>query len=242
MIFAVIIGTEILNGRREDSHFKFLRDKLIDRGYELSGSFIIKDDPNLMQKTFKMIKDIPESEMFCFGGIGATPDDYTRNLSAKVFSNNQMDFNKEFIKLIDNKFQNEDNTKKYNLAYWPTNANPIRNNPINGFFGFEIEKRFFFMPGFPQMAHPMVEEILDKYFPPIAKKERYSLIAYAKESEMLDIMNALPKDIEFSTLPKLDYTSEISIAGKNAKKWIEFFKNELEKKGIKYEEIKTEVK
>jgi hypothetical protein len=34
-----------------------------------------------MQKTFKMIKDIPESKMFCFGGIGATPDDYTRNLS-----------------------------------------------------------------------------------------------------------------------------------------------------------------
>jgi hypothetical protein len=50
-------------------------------------------------------------------------------------------------------------------------------------------------------------------------------------------MNALPKDIEFSTLPKLDYTSEISIAGKNAKKWIEFFKNGLEKKGIKYKVI-----
>jgi hypothetical protein len=46
-------------------------------------------------------------------------------------------------------------------------------------------------------------------------------------------MNALPKEIEFSTLPKLDYTSEISIAGDEAKKWIEFFKKELEKKGIK---------
>jgi len=234
MIFTVIIGTEILNGRREDSHFKFLRNKLLERGYELNGSFIIKDNPKLMQKTFETIKEIPNSKMFCFGGIGATPDDYTRNLSAKVFSNNQMKFNEEFKNLIDSKFPNEDNTKKYNLAYWPINSSPIRNNPINGFFGFEIEKRFFFMPGFPEMAHPMVEEILDKYFPPIAKKERYSLIAYAKESEMLDIMNALPKDIEFSTLPKLNYTSEISIAGENAKKWIEFFKKELEKKGINY--------
>jgi molybdopterin-biosynthesis enzyme MoeA-like protein len=237
MIFAVIIGTEILNGRRDDSHFTFLRDKLIQKGYELSGSFIIKDEPELMQKTFNMIKEIPNSKMFCFGGIGATPDDYTRKLSAEVFANNQMEFNEEFRKLIDTKFPNEDNTKKYNLAYWPINANPIRNNPINGFFGFEIEKRFFFMPGFPQMAHPMVEEVLDKYFPPLAKKERYSLLAYAKESDMLDIMNALPKEIEFSTLPKLDYTSEISIAGDEAKKWIEFFKKELEKKGIKYKPI-----
>ena len=79
--------------------------------------------------------------MFCFGGIGATPDDYTRNLSAKVFSSNQMKFNEEFKNLIDSKFPNEDNTKKYNLAYWPINSSPIRNNPINGFFGFEIEKR-----------------------------------------------------------------------------------------------------
>jgi len=237
MIFAVIIGTEILNGRREDSHFTFLKDKLLERGYELSGSFIIKDDPKLMKKTFSMIKDIPNSKMFCFGGIGATPDDYTRKLSAEVFANKQMEFNVEFKKLIDTKFPNEDNTKKYNLAYWPINSNPIRNNPINGFFGFEIEKRFFFMPGFPQMAHPMVEEILDKYFPPLEKKERYSIIAYAKESDMLDIMNALPKEVEFSTLPKLDYTSEISIAGNEAKKWIEFFKKELEKKGIRYETI-----
>ena len=53
MIFTVIIGTEILNGRREDSHFKFLRNKLLERGYELNGSFIIKDNPKLMQKPLK---------------------------------------------------------------------------------------------------------------------------------------------------------------------------------------------
>jgi molybdopterin-biosynthesis enzyme MoeA-like protein len=237
MIFAVIIGTEILNGRREDKHFTFLRDELLKRGYTLDGSFIIKDDKELMKKTFDMIKSIPNSKMFCFGGIGATPDDLTREISAEVFTDKNMEFNQEFIDVIDKKFPNEDNTRKYQLAYWPKNAYPLRNNPINGFFGFEIEHKYFFTPGFPQMAHSMVLEALELYFPPLSKKERFSIIAYAKESEMLDIMEKLPKNIEFSTLPKLDYTSEISLAGDEAKKWIEFFKQELDKKGIKYNDI-----
>jgi len=235
MIFGVIIGTEILNGRREDSHFKFLRDELLKRGYELSGSFIIKDEPKIIEDLFKMIKNL-DAKMFCFGGIGATPDDYTREISAKVFSDG-MEYNQEFIQKINSRFPNEDNTKKYQLAYFPKGAKPLRNNPINGFFGFELEGKYFFTPGFPQMAHPMVIEALDKYFPTKTQKPRYSIIAYAKESDMLDIMQKLPKNIEFSTLPKLDYTSEISFAGDDAKKWIEFFKSELDKKGIKHKDL-----
>ncbi|GAX88230.1 conserved hypothetical protein [Lebetimonas natsushimae] len=238
-IFQVIIGTEILNGRREDKHFKFLRDELLKRGYELNASFIIKDDPNLMKDIFYLIKNTPDSFLFCYGGIGATPDDYTRELAAAVFTDKEMDYNRDFIKKIDEKFPHEDNSKKYPLAYWPKNAKPLWNNPINGFPGFYIDNRYFFMPGFPQMSHPMTVEALDKFFPPIKKKERYSLIAYAKESEMLDIMNKIPEYVEFSTLPKLDYTSEISFAGEKAKEIYEWFKNELEKKNIKFEECKS---
>lgn len=236
-IFQVIIGTEILNGRREDKHFKFLRDELLKRGYELFASFIIKDDPNLMENIFTLIKNTSDSMLFCYGGIGATPDDYTREIAAKVFSGNKMTFNDEFKKLIDKRFPNEDNTNKYSLALWPENAKPLWNNPVNKFPGFYIQKRYFFMPGFPQMAHPMTQEALEKFFPLKEKKERYTLIAFAKESEMLEIMKKIPKKVEFSTLPKLDYTSEISFAGKNAKEIYEWFKNELNKKKIKYKEL-----
>jgi molybdopterin-biosynthesis enzyme MoeA-like protein len=237
-IFQVIIGTEILNARREDKHFKFLRDELIKRGYELKASFIIKDDPLLMKNIFSLIKNTPESYLFCYGGIGATPDDYTRNLAAEVFSNGEMEYNQDFIKEIDKKFPGVDNSKKYPLAYWPNNAKPLWNNPINGFPGFFLDNRYFFMPGFPEMAHPMTIEALDKFFPLKNKKKRYTLLAHAKESEMLDIMNNIPKNVEFSTLPKLDYTSEISFAGNGAKEVYEWFKNELANKNIKFEECR----
>ncbi len=237
-IFQVIIGTEILNGRREDKHFQFLKETLLKRGYELFASFIVKDDPNLLENIFSIIKNTPESMLFCYGGIGATPDDFTRETAAKIFTNGLMEYNSEFKNLLDKKFPNEDNTKKYLLAYWPKNAKPLKNNPINDYPGFYIENRYFFMPGFPQMAHPMTKEAIEKFLPQKKIKKRYTLIAYAKESEMLDIMKKIPKEIEFSTLPKLDYQSEISFTGENALKVYEWFKKELMSHSIKFKEIK----
>ena len=233
MIFAVIIGTEILNGRREDKHFLFLRDELLKRGYELSGSFIIKDDVDLMKKTFKMIKSIPDSKMFCFGGIGSTPDDYTREVSAEVFSDG-MEFNEEFKQKIMDKFGENAYPARIYMSYLPKKAKLLRNNPINGMFGYYIDDRYFFTPGFPDMAHAMVKEALDKFFPAKKLKQRYSILVYAREGEFVDIMQKIPAELEFSSLPKLDMTCEISIAGSESKKWIDFFKVELDKKKIKY--------
>jgi molybdopterin-biosynthesis enzyme MoeA-like protein len=185
-----------------------------------------------------LVKNTPNSYLFCYGGIGATPDDLTREIAAEVFSDGKMEYNQEFKKLIDQKFPNEDNTKKYLLALWPKGAKPIWNNPVNGYPGFMIYNRYFFMPGFPQMSHPMSEWILERFFPVKNKKQRYTLIAFAKESQMLDIMKKIPKDVEFSTLPKLDYTSEISFAGEKAKEVYEWFKEELKKNSIKFKEVK----
>ena len=46
--YCVIIGSEILNGRRIDKHFLYLRNALMQRGHTLFASFIIKDDHDLI--------------------------------------------------------------------------------------------------------------------------------------------------------------------------------------------------
>ena len=84
--YSVIIGTELLNGRRVDAHFPFLNEQLLKRGWEHKASFVIEDDPKLMFDIFNLIKADENSVMFCFGGIGATPDDYTRQTAAKAFT------------------------------------------------------------------------------------------------------------------------------------------------------------
>ena len=98
--YSVIIGTELLNGRRRDAHFSFLNQELLNRGWEHKASFLIEDDINLMLNIFKLIKFDPNSVMFCFGGIGSTPDDHTRKIAAQAFTNNDMEFHKTALENI----------------------------------------------------------------------------------------------------------------------------------------------
>lgn len=229
--FAVIIGSEILDNRRVDKHFNFIRDELLKRGYALSGSFVIKDDKNLIKSTFEMIKNIPNSIMFSFGGIGSTPDDLTREISSEIFRDGEMEFHQEFKALIEERFKESAYPHRINMSYLPINSNLLKNNPINKMCGYYLDERFFFVPGFPEMARPMILEALDKFYPYIEQIERFTLIANVKEGEIVDIMQSLPDGIDFSSLPMVNGSVEISM---KSKEWFEFFKEELENRGISF--------
>ena len=162
--YSVIIGTELLNGRRKDSHFEFLNSELIKRGWSHKASFIIKDDPKFIEDVFKLIKSDKDSVMFSFGGIGATPDDYTRECAANVFTDGKMEINEGAKQAIIDRFKEEAYPNRINMANLPINAKLLF-NPITNVPGFYLEDRFFFVPGFPQMARPMILEALDKHYP-----------------------------------------------------------------------------
>lgn len=237
--YLVIIGTEILNGRREDKHFSFVKEELLKRGYELTASFIIRDKPSLMEDIFNLIKKDKNSVMFCFGGIGATPDDYTREVAAKVFSNSKMEENQNAKELIIKQFGQQAYPHRINMAKLPINAKLLP-NPVNSVPGFYLEDRFFFTPGFPSMAHPMVKYALDKLYPSNKQKYRETICVEASENDLMDIMQRIPNGVEFSSLPSIKngvYKDTISIASydkNDVKKWIEFFIYEVKKRGFRY--------
>ena len=161
--YSVIIGTELLNGRRKDAHFEFLNQELLKRGWEHKASFVIEDDKELMLKIFNLIKSDKHSVMFCFGGIGATPDDFTRVIAADAFTNGKMEFHEESKKKIENRFKEEAYPHRVNMAYLPINAKLLK-NVVNDVSGFYLQDRFFFTPGFPSMSQSMVLEDLDKHY------------------------------------------------------------------------------
>lgn len=243
-IYAVIIGTEILNGRREDKHFAFLRDILLSYGYELYASFVIKDDPALIENVYTMIKNDEFSIMFSFGGIGSTPDDLTREIASKVFRNAPPVRNEEFFEAILEKFGDDAYPHRIHMADLPPNVQLLK-NPINNMSGFALDERFFFMPGFPQMSHPMVENILKNILGTNKAKHRLTLKAQTSENELIHLMHETPKEIELSSLPILDGENkavELSLAGddkelikKEFQKYIDF----LEDAKIKYEILKS---
>ncbi len=239
--YTVIIGTELFNGRRKDKHFDFVNSELLKRGWEQKANFVIKDDPDFMESVYKLVKSDPNSVMFSFGGIGATPDDYTREVAAKVFGGGIIEQNKEALKLIIDQFGKDAYPHRVNMANLPKGATLLK-NVVNRVPGFGVEERFFFVPGFPEMAWEMVKEALDRFYPKNIKKYSCSFIVESSENSLIDIMRSLPKDLEFSSLPKFigeKRIVEIYLADYDeakVKKWCNFFKNEIDKKNLKIKE------
>jgi len=238
--YAVIIGTEILNGRRQDKHFTFLRDELSKYGHTLFASFIIKDDKELMQRTYAMIKEDKDAVMFSFGGIGSTPDDLTREVASQVFRESTTVVHEKFFNDIVEKFADEAYPHRIHMADLPPKSDLIK-NPVNNMSGFSLDDRFFFVPGFPSMAHPMLREIIKEKFSNSTKTYRATLLAKTSENTLISVMQKIPKHIELSSLPifkdnKPNVELSLLAEDKNElQKYFDMFKSELDKKKIYYE-------
>jgi len=237
--YIVIIGTEILNGRRQDKHFEFVKNELAKYGHELFASFIIKDDINLITKTYNMIKKDKDAVMFSFGGIGSTPDDLTREIASKVFRNSSLKTHEKFKEDVIKQFGDSAYPHRIHMADLPPDVDLLF-NPINNMSGFSIDQRFFFVPGFPSMAHPMIEKTIEKNFSHTTQKYRYTLLAKTSEETLITLMQTLPQSVELSSLPIFidgKPNVELSLSGTHKNEIEHYFKlfiNELKKKHIYY--------
>lgn len=237
--YVVIIGTEILNNRRQDKHFKFVQNELAKYGHEIFASFVIKDDRLLIENSYKMIQQDKDAVIFSFGGIGSTPDDLTREIAAKVFTSKPLKRHKTFEKDIIEKFKEEAYPHRIHMADLPQGAQLLF-NPVNNMSGFSLEKRFFFVPGFPNMAHPMIANVIEKYFSLSLQNYRYTLLAETSENTLIDVMKTLPSSVELSSLPMfVDNKAkvELSLSGKDQlelQKYFQLFEQKLQSLEIPY--------
>ena len=82
-IGALIIGDEILSGKRQDNHLVKLIEMLASRGLRLSWARYVGDEHehlvDALEQSFSSADVV-----FSFGGIGATPDDLTRQAVAQA--------------------------------------------------------------------------------------------------------------------------------------------------------------
>ncbi|MBD3797898.1 MAG: competence/damage-inducible protein A [Campylobacterales bacterium] len=237
--YAVIIGTEILNARRTDKHFEFLRSELAKFGHVLFASFVIKDDRSLIAKTYEMIKADRKSVMFSFGGIGSTPDDLTRDIASDVFRGAKTIPHTTFLQDIIDRFGEEAYPHRIHMADLPPNSDLLF-NPINNMSGFSLDNRYFFVPGFPSMAHPMISSVIEKHFSAKTQRFRKTLYAYTSENTLISVMQQIPKHIELSSLPIFvdgKANVEISLEGEvqnEVQNYFDLFIEALDNKEITY--------
>ncbi len=197
---AYIIGDEILSGRREDKHFKALIDILKARGLRLSWAMYLGDDP--LRITEALRRSFASSDVvFSFGGIGATPDDHTRQCAAAALGR-RLVLHPEAERLIRARFGEETTPQRLEMGVFPEGARLIP-NPYNQIPGFSVQHHHF-VPGFPRMAWPMVEWVLETYYAEHFQREDWqeeSLFAWdVREGDLLDLMRALTARYPEATL------------------------------------------
>lgn len=156
----IVVGDEVLNGARLDSHLAAFKTRLQGRGHELAWHWLLPDDPETLTShlAFSMKGADP---VFVCGGIGATPDDHTRACAASA-AGVALIRHPEAAVLLETKFGAEAYPNRILMADLPAGCELIP-NPINQIPGFSLCDHWF-LPGFPQMAWPMADWVLDTCF------------------------------------------------------------------------------
>lgn len=190
-IGAIIIGDEIMRGKRQDKHLAQLIAILRSRGLTLAWCQYLGDSPELITATLK--RTLASADIvFSFGGIGATPDDHTRACAAAA-AGVDLVLHPEAEAEIRGRFGADTNPNRLKMGEFPRGASIIPNS-YNRICGFSLREHHF-VPGFPIMAWPMVEWVLDQRYAHLFHRQaeaEASIVVYdSAESTLTPLMEAV---------------------------------------------------
>ncbi len=219
---AIIIGDELLSGKRPDKHLPRLIDSLGKRELVLAYAHMIGDDPARITATFKQSFATADI-VFVFGGIGATPDDHTRQCAAAALGVPVAE-HPLAIAEMQAKPDYEVTANRRRMAEFPLGATIIP-NPYNRIAAFSCGHHHF-LPGFPEMAWPMMDWVLESRYRHLFHSQVTAnesiVVRDAGESNLIDLMDRIvaryPR-IKLSSLPQFvpgGHLLELSLSGEPA--------------------------
>lgn len=237
----IIIGDEILSGKRQDKHMPKVIELLAARGHLLSWARYLGDDRAAIADALRDVwagSDV----VFSCGGIGATPDDHTRQAAAAALGV-PLELHPEARVLIESRMQDlarekglpyepdhPDNIHRLNMGVFPAGARIIANpyNKIPGFSCRHGDATVHFVPGFPVMAWPMIESVLETQHPAgdalAGRRERSIVVFGAMEAALTPLMErieAIHPAVKVFSLPSVDHPEygrhiELGVKGPDA--------------------------
>ncbi|MCS6763910.1 MAG: molybdopterin-binding protein [Candidatus Protistobacter heckmanni] len=230
----IIVGDEILSGRREDKHLRKFIDILGERGIRLDWAQYVGDDP--IEITALLRRTLGSGDIvFSTGGIGATPDDHTRQCAAAA-AGVPLELHPEAREQIALRIaetvegdpvkadlNRSENQRRFKMGEFPAGSSIIP-NPYNRIPGFSYREHHFF-PGFPAMAWPMMEWVLDTLYPKLGERGRWAepsfLVFEAPESTLTPLMEKIEADYPGVKVFSLPSVGDAERGGVYARRHIE---------------------
>jgi len=222
----IIVGDEILSGKRADKHLPKVIELLGARGLTVSYADYVGDDPARITATLE--RAFASSDIvFSCGGIGATPDDHTRQCAARALGR-PLVLHPQAELLIRERMQDAareqgvpyepdrpDNVHRLNMGVFPEGA-AIIPNPYNKIPGFSCGGagggQVHFVPGFPVMAWPMIEWVLEehcsRWFNQQPQTEHSVVVYGSMEASLTPLMERVEQahaPIRVFSLPSVDH-------------------------------------
>jgi len=204
-----IIGDELLSGKRTDKHLPQVIAMLAARGMVLAWAQFLGDDEAQIAEGLAAASARGDVVLSC-GGIGATPDDCTRQAAARAFGV-PLEPHPQAVALIEAEYGERARPNRVLMGHFPRGAGLIP-NPVNRVAGFSIGDCYF-VPGFPEMAWPMLEWVLDHPLLPLhnaAPPVEFSLRALGTsgEGDLLELMEATLREFPAVKLSSLPYRGD----------------------------------
>jgi molybdopterin-biosynthesis enzyme MoeA-like protein len=201
----IVVGDEMLSGNRQDKHFSHFRELLKKQGFSLQRFWLLPDEPELLTWHLRasFAQDLP---VFCCGGIGATPDDMTRQCAAEALGVT-LHRHPQAVELIESQYAEATYPTRVLMAELPEGSDLIPNlyNRIPGF----MLRRHYFLPGFPEMAWPMAQWVLDTHYAtqqPVYVQELALNVLNTPESTLAPLMRSYGErypELKMFSLPTL---------------------------------------
>lgn len=222
----IIVGDEILSGKRQDKHLAKVIELLSARGLALAYADYVGDVPERITQALQRAFASGDT-VFCTGGIGATPDDQTRQSAARALGV-PLQAHAQAQALIRERMQetarargepcdpdSPDNLQRLNMGVFPAGARLIPNS-YNKIAGFSCSGSgggtVHFVPGFPVMAWPMIEWVLEQQcahlFHQSPQTEHSVLVFGAMEASLTPLMERIERDhapVRVFSLPSVDH-------------------------------------
>jgi molybdopterin-biosynthesis enzyme MoeA-like protein len=217
----IVIGDEILSGKRQDKHLAKVIELLGARGLALAWARFVGDD---RARITAALRDAFASgdAVFSCGGIGATPDDHTRQCAAAALGV-PLELHPQARELIVERMRDvaaeqgvpfepdrADNVHRLNMGVFPSGATIVP-NPYNKIPGFSVGE-VHFLPGFPVMAWPMIEWLLDGRYAALhgrhRQTERSVIVMGSMEATLTPLMESIEREypaVRVFSLPSVDH-------------------------------------
>ena len=218
----IVFGDELLSGKRQDAHVPKLIELLAERGQELGWVRYVRDDKAAQASALRAALASGDV-VICCGGIGATPDDHTRQAAAlalglplQAHAGAQALIRQRAAEMAAEKGEalppdhQPDMQRRLEMGVFPAGSRLIP-NPYNRIAGFSLG-RLHFVPGFPVMAHPMMAWVLDHEYGlrpgPAEPRERSVVLQGAMEAQLTPLMERIEHEfpgIKVFSLPSVDH-------------------------------------